>query len=760
LSDSDYLISIGCSYLVEGDIPSDWGDDGPPWSHDMDLFGKELDSYCKKNDVHLFDTFEEAIAWAKKNPGRIVVRFPFETYGDSHRGYISKPNDGSDLSYGLFSNCPYPLFDEPKELLQKKMDQAKATKQRQREIINWLYKTNFVRINEDTKSFTIKRKSLEKNIKLKNGQIVSLYHFLCEEGVIYPSSLSNKVGNYYFNTISGEFHFSKIKSDCSIYGLPRLDESFLKELSKYKNVSEDQNNVILPEDSFLAWKDNDTGLFWDVARVFNPSPTNVVKPIHKTLNELNYAGFNDWRIPSLYELKTLLTKKEDGNWSVKKPLSSALHESLFWASTVGNGYNGPFARHLLDNKIIAVKISDRVDHPTVRASVVCVSGKIKISSDDCVNGVVNWAAKEEIARFPFKESEIVNLKKLDIYSHHYTGLSGFPKELSCLTNLEEFRFTGNNFPEFPESIYQLSNLKILHAPNNKIKKLSNEIKKLKKLKILSLTGNQIKQLPEEVVNLKKIRKLDLSSNPELLLSEPQKKWIKELIDNGADVSDNLYLQSKDFCYKSWVLKVQDKENIWMQKIWDWADENRISEYEIPRDRQLLKQMPKLYLWQSNPRDTKEINLPAEICYLKQLLFIEIYGYRISNLPIEISTLPLLERISLKNNGLNDFPKNICNVTHLCELSLPDNNIKKIPVEISQMKHLRVLNLGANKLNHIPQYITQLESLKHLDLSENKLSEVPKELCKLTCLESINLSKNNISKLPNEIKQMRHLRILD
>ena len=56
-SDSDYLNENGYGFLVEGDIPSNWGSDN---------------SSSKEPDY--FETFSEALGWAKNNPGKAITR--------------------------------------------------------------------------------------------------------------------------------------------------------------------------------------------------------------------------------------------------------------------------------------------------------------------------------------------------------------------------------------------------------------------------------------------------------------------------------------------------------------------------------------------------------------------------------------------------------------------------------------------------------------------------------------------------------------
>ncbi|MBO2606399.1 hypothetical protein [Shewanella algae] len=59
-SDSDYLRENGYGFLVEGDIPSSWGDD---------------DSSSIKKDL-VFDNFQEAKEWSLANNGQAFTRNP------------------------------------------------------------------------------------------------------------------------------------------------------------------------------------------------------------------------------------------------------------------------------------------------------------------------------------------------------------------------------------------------------------------------------------------------------------------------------------------------------------------------------------------------------------------------------------------------------------------------------------------------------------------------------------------------------------
>ena len=404
MSDSDYLISIGCSYLVRGDIPSNYGDDGPAWLGDEGLYYEALDSYCKKKDVHLFDSFEEAIEWAKKNSDRIVIRFPFETY--HYRGYISKPIDGSDLPYDLFTQGPHPLFVDPKEFPHnldtlENMNQTKASKQRKEEIIHWLYKSKYVRRNDNTTAFSLKKEAYKAKVRLENSQVVDLIDWLTQEGIIYIPcyyqdmfSPSYNVGGYYISSYSHpedeqrsfRHHFSRIEDiswfpygDSNNQNKVLNQEIIKSELSKYTNVSENQDTIIYPEDCVLAWKDLKTGLYWDVARIFNETQING-QPIliYNILNKLNYAGFCDWRMPTLYELETIVTKEKTRELHIKKPLAATANVSCWGDSEKGN--LDKYAKNFKNNCTETDRYYGR-NQEKLGAYTLCVRGKLENHSN-------------------------------------------------------------------------------------------------------------------------------------------------------------------------------------------------------------------------------------------------------------------------------------------------------------------------------------------------------------------------------------------
>ena len=113
-------------------------------------------------------------------------------------------------------------------------------------------------------------------------------------------------------------------------------------------ISRDQETKITLDSGVSAWVDTSTGLMWEVknsetlTRMYVWSKSRVpnidkkvaadckdylepdVKDCESYLARMNsnkYAGFDDWRLPQIDELRTLISKDERGSANVKPPLS-------------------------------------------------------------------------------------------------------------------------------------------------------------------------------------------------------------------------------------------------------------------------------------------------------------------------------------------------------------------------------------------------------------------------------------------------------
>ncbi len=101
----------------------------------------------------------------------------------------------------------------------------------------------------------------------------------------------------------------------------RCEPIFLDLLARCRNVSNDPHEVLTREHRTLAWCDNDTGLVWDAALIFQDPHGTHAKFQHDYMNAIGYAGFNDWRAPSLEELRTLLVAGPAPTERIKAPLA-------------------------------------------------------------------------------------------------------------------------------------------------------------------------------------------------------------------------------------------------------------------------------------------------------------------------------------------------------------------------------------------------------------------------------------------------------
>ena len=189
--------------------------------------------------------------------------------------------------------------------------------------------------------------------------------------------------------------------------------------------------------------------------------------------------------------------------------------------------------------------------------------------------------------------------------------------------------------------------------------------------------------------------------------------------------------------------VEDKQNNWMEILWDWADKNNVSEFEVVDYPQYNAKEE-----QGLPRDKQQL-----LSFRKSILNSGSFSY----IPKEIGMLTNLQEIGIYTGKLEELPKEIGNLTNLTYLSLSDNKLEILPDEIGNLKNLKKLNLSGNKIKDIPDSLGNLNNLTDLNLGDmgsngNYFKNLPPNIVNLKKLTRIMLWSEFPLSLTNEQKR--------
>lgn len=96
-----------------------------------------------------------------------------------------------------------------------------------------------------------------------------------------------------------------------------------------------------------------------------------------------------------------------------------------------------------------------------------------------------------------------------------------------------------------------------------------------------------------------------------------------------------------------------KDETWMERLWEWADDNDISDEVLPRDRDSLVNLTMLH-----PDGNQLTEVPKEIGNLVNLTGLYLGDNQLTEVPKEIGNLTNLTTLNLDNNQLTELPEGI------------------------------------------------------------------------------------------------------
>ncbi|WP_312668695.1 leucine-rich repeat domain-containing protein [Stutzerimonas nitrititolerans] len=462
-------------------------------------------------------------------------------------------------------------------------------------------------------------------------------------------------------------------------------DDFLWELDSGQLTKEQLEIIAEANGTKFLWKDSETGLSWllrDCGRYEIDS-----------LNKSGYGGYNDWRAPTLRELKSLAcTTKNTFGLFAKESAGGRLNgnyvsctkhwqEAVWWNFNTGKSAKEEYS----DGKIKwgsegdFAGFEDSVHHNY--ATLILVRGDVIENLSDWASKLREWAEEDGVLDFPSTQENMEKLEDLTLFFS-----TTIPKQVSMLRNLKRLTcYALSGFEKVIFSIPSLEELKLLR-PNGKqpaFDEIPPTISNLTSLLSLDAGGIHLNKVHESIGDLRKLKHLDL---------------------NVADA--------------------------------------------IPDSITNMHELRTLRL--SGIR-----SLPHSIGDLKSLEKLSVFG-RFERIPNSIENLTQLQELTIRSGQLSELPEGLFKLGNLHTLTIYEATIEIFPNALLKMPLLKTLDLCDTPIYKLPEDIANMESLERLNLRETRISELPRSLVNLDNLRLLYLSNTKIQSLPEWLKDMKSL----
>ena len=483
--------------------------------------------------------------------------------------------------------------------------------------------------------------------------------------------------------------------------------------SEYASLTEQHKNMIEEADgSIFVWTDTDTGLTW----LFED---HMMWLDLKRLNATSYGGHDDWRVPTLRELKTLSSNvKNKFGCYVKEGLKNRLRgnyesctpyrhwtERAWWNFDIGQSTTEEYSEGKIRWGSEGNYAGFEKDTIHNSAQLILVRGIDTQFLCDWAICLRDWAESNELFEFPVTQKNIEELERLHLGLARPTAeISRLPnlKFLSCKANLgiEDvlFSITGLEelvldapykkpcLEEIPASVRNLRHLVSFRANLFGLKKIHEAIGSLERLQSLDLKINKLESIPNSIGDLGELRSLDLSSNeitviPNSIgqLQQLEKFFIGGHFDHLPESIGNL----------AQLLEI----NIRSDKLTEISN----GVYNLSKLKSLVCKAP-----------LREVS--HRLVELKSLKILIIENALLESMPNDVFAMSWLHSLSIIGAPMKRIPDEISGMSNLELLDLSRTQITELPRSLLRLENLRFLNVSATQINSLPEWLSEMKSL--------------------------------------------------
>lgn len=338
-----------------------------------------------------------------------------------------------------------------------------------------------------------------------------------------------------------------------------------KLLGQYESVRKHHHSGrILATDGVLSWLHLGTGLQWTTFSYLQSTQNDYAE----VLNELCYAGYADWRIPTIPEIRSMFSADKEMLEMVQHPLADSLPTAMPLPVEQTPNIH-PSADSLkgyyLFTKESTVRTGTRYNRSDERiddgghytGKFIAVRGERKLQRNfqtAWAGTLLEWTEKNmtlvEQGQLPGSSRGWKNLERLMLRGEHFKNEDCIAA-CAAMTYLEKLKeiwlMVDESFHEIPCPLYNLSQIKKLHVWNKNtgvkdvekwsITHISSDIKKMKSLEDITLDWQvDLTKVPDEIFDLPNLTSLNLGGCWGLILSEKQVIKICELAKAGVYIS--------------------------------------------------------------------------------------------------------------------------------------------------------------------------------------------------------------------------------